>query len=457
MVLGSATVVLAIAVPAARAGTGGEPAPAGIVSATPPASLPHLLASTSQINQVRQLVQCGGTMYAVGSFNTIQQGSTTYTRNDIFSFSATAPYTITNWAPNVVGTYGVVFKSSSDVLNTIAFAGGTCADAYIGGNFSSVNGTAVRDIAEIDTTTGNVVGTFASNASSPVETIVAAGSHLLVGGRFTSINGDSTDKYMVSLNPVTGQSDGFLSLNISGNYQFPGVTSNATHILNQQLSHGGTLDLVEGDFTSVGGQARQQAFVLDLSGANGAVTGWNAPEFTTNCYATEPFYVRAGAWSPDDSTLYFGTTGFHPNGLPTGSYPRSGPCDAALAFPSSPTTVSALWTNYTGCDSLYAAAADSNAAYFAGHERWSMNPLGCDFQGTGGIPAPGTEGVDPANGAVYLNAAGTAGYYSRSRGLGADDMLLTSAGLWIASDNYNSAQYCGGVSTSGICFLPYGH
>jgi len=54
------------------------------------------------------------------------------------------------------------------------------------------------------------------------------------------------------------------------------------------------------------------------------------------------------------------------------------------------------------------------------------------------------------------NSAGTAGLYSRGKGLGADDMLVTGAGLWIASDNYEGAQMCGGVyGLSGICFLPY--
>jgi hypothetical protein len=49
-----------------------------------------------------------------------------------------------------------------------------------------------------------------------------------------------------------------------------------------------------------------------------------------------------------------------------------------------------------------------------------------------------------------------AAYYERSRGIGADDMLLTSAGLWIASDNEGKSQTCGFVSgLSGICFLPY--
>jgi len=455
MAAGSAAAIMVFGIPAAQAGTGGEQPPAGVVLATPPTNLPHLPASTSQTEQIREVVQCGGTMYAVGSFTSIRKGSTTYTRNNVFSFSATAPYTVTTWAPNVVGTYGTT-QNGSDVVNTIAFSNGNCADAYIGGKFTSVNGTAVKNIAEVDTASGNVVTGFRSSASGTVQTIVAAGGHLLAGGNFTSVNGDTADPYMVSLNPATGQSDGFLHLNISGNYQYPGVSSNPTRVFNQQLSHGGTMDLVEGDFTSVGGQARQQAFILSLSGATATVTGWNAPEFNTNCYVTEPFYVRAGAWSPDDSVVYFGTTGFHPDGLPTGSYPRTGPCDAALAFPSSPASVSALWTNYTGCDSLYSVAADSKAAYFGGHQRWSMNPSGCDFQGPGAYPAPGIEGLDPANGALYINAGGTAGYYSRDRGLGADDMLVTSAGLWIASDNFDQAQYCGGVSTSGLCFLPYG-
>jgi hypothetical protein len=453
--LASAAALLALVIPvAAEAGTGGEAPPAGVVSVKPPANLPHLPVTTSQVEQIRQLVQCGGTMYAVGTFATIRRNSTTYARDNVFSFSATAPYAVTNWAPDVVGTYGTT-SNASNTVNTIAFAGGDCANAYIGGHFSSVNGTAVKNIAKISTATGNVITAFKSNASGPVETIVAASSHLLTGGRFTSINGDTTDSYFASLNPATGQSDGFLHLLVSGNYQFPGAGSNATHVYNQQLSPDGTRDLVEGDFTSVGGQSRQQAFMLNVSGPSAVVTGWNVPEFTTNCAQIEPFYVQDGAWSPDGSTVYFGTTGFHPNGQPTGATVRTGPCDAALAFPATQAAVTARWTNYTGCDSLYAAAADAKAVYFGGHERWSMNPADCDSQGPGAYPAPGMEGVDPASGALYLNAAGTAGYYSHDRGLGTDNMLVTSAGLWIASDNFDKTQYCGGVSTSGICFLPY--
>ena len=126
---------------------------------------------------------------------------------------------------------------------------------------------------------------------------------------------------MTSLNPTTGKDDGFIHLGISGNYQFPGVSSNPTRVYNQQLSHGGTLDLVEGDFTSVGGQPRQQMFMLDLSGPAATVTGWTSPELNTNCNYNESFYAQSAAWSTDDATIYVATTGYKPNGTPAGSYP----------------------------------------------------------------------------------------------------------------------------------------
>src|ERR1019366_1582351 len=75
----------------------------GPVSSTPAAGTPQL-AATGTTEQVRQLAQCGGTMYAVGIFTMIQRSSTTYTRNNAFSFSAASPFTVTSWNPNVNGT-----------------------------------------------------------------------------------------------------------------------------------------------------------------------------------------------------------------------------------------------------------------------------------------------------------------------------------------------------------------
>jgi hypothetical protein len=211
----------------------------------------------------------------------------------------------------------------------------------------------------------------------------------------------------------------------------------------------------------VGGESRQQIFMLNLTDSPATVTGWTSSEFNGHCATTEPFYVQAASWSqPDNTTIYVATTGRQPPGtkLPGGL------CDAAVAFPATQSSVTHTWINYTGCDSLFSTAADASTAYFAGHERWSMNPNGCNGQGPGAYPATGLEGLQPqrtatgAGGALYVNPKNkAAAYYERSRGNGADDMLVTSAGLWIASDNFGNSQTCGNTSgLSGICFLPYG-
>lgn len=434
--------------------------PAGPVSATPVTSIPHFPATTSTTEQIRQIAQCGDTMYAVGTFTTIKRQSTTYTRNNVFSFSASSPYTVSSWAPVVNGT-----------VNSITFNGTNCADAYLGGKFTSINGTAVKNIAEVDTTAGNVVTTFGHSASAQVETLSNYGGHIIAGGYFTSINGSSADGFLASLNPTTGKDDGFIQLGISGSYQYPGVATNTTNVYNQSISHSGSLDLVMGDFTSVGGQPRQQIFMLNLATSPASVTAWTSPQwdgsqgeatpqnpnngYPYQCATVEPFYIQAAAWSPDDSTVYIGTTGYHPNNWPTGATPRNGLCDAAAAFPSTQGTVFSEWINYTGCDSLYAAAADAGAAYFAGHERFSMNANDCDALGPGAYAAPGIEGLSTSTGNLLLNGQGTA-LYTRGRGLGADDLLVTSAGLWIASDNLQGTQMCGGVNgLAGLCLLPY--
>jgi hypothetical protein len=435
-----------------------QAASAGPVLPTPVTGIPHLLPSGS--DQIRQIVQCGSTMYAVGTFTQIKRQSTTYTRDNVFSFSAVKPYAVSSWAPAVNG-----------IVNSITFNAGNCANAYIGGKFSSINGTAVKNIAEVSTSTGNVVTTFGHSASAQVETLTSYGTHILAGGLFTSINGSPADPYMTSLNASTGKNDNFLQLSISGNYNFPGVANNPTTVYNQSISNGGTLDLVMGDFTSVGGLPRQQIFMLDLTTTPASVTGWTSPQwdgsqgeatpqnpsngYPYQCATIEPFYIQAAAWSPDDSTIYIGTTGYHPNNWPVGFTPRNGLCDAAAAFPSTQTSVLSEWINYTGCDSLYSAAADASAAYFGGHERWSQNASDCDQQGPGAISAPGMEGLDPGTGNLLLNQQNTA-LYTRGRGLGADDMLLTSAGLWIASDNFDGTQMCNGVyGLAGLCLLPY--
>jgi hypothetical protein len=412
--------------------TGPALAGVGPVSTQPASGTPALPNSSKPAEQVRQLVQCGGTMYAVGRISAVNQDGTTYARHNAFSFMATAPYQMTSWDPDVNGK-----------VNSIAFNGKGCHNAYLGGHFSVVDAQQAKDIVEVSTSTGKVNYAFGRTVSGQVETLLGYHGRILAGGYFRSANGGG-NRYFASLNATTGRDDGFIHLNISGKY-----SANASRVYNQQLSHSGHLDLVEGVFTSVGGTPRQQIFMLDLSGSSAKVTGWTSPEFSQPCQAIESFYVRAASWSPDDRTVYIATTGYHPLGQPVGAHPRTGLCDAAAAFPATQTSVSRKWINYTGCDSLYATAADRKTAYFGGHERWADNKRGCNFAGRGAIRAPGMVGLSPSTGAVAYNP-------TRARGFGADDMLITSAGLWVASDNAFDSNRCGHVrGHAGICFLPY--
>jgi hypothetical protein len=440
--LGAAAVIAAALV----AGAGGFASPAlagpvtaatGPVSTKPAAGTPHLLKTKTE-EVIRQLVQCGDMMYAVGRFWGISQGSKTYGRNNVFSFSATAPYTVSKWNPDVKGE-----------VNSIAFTSGNgCADAYLGGSFSSVHDTPAADIAEVSTSTGALVTSFGHDANGQVHTLLGYQDHLLVGGAFTTINGSNHYRY-VSLNPTTGDDDGFINLHVAGN-----VTGGAGLIYNQQLSHTGNLVLVEGNFLSVGGQPRQQIFMANLNTDPATITGWTSSEFSESCFKTHPLYVHDAAWSPDDSTVYIASTGYHLASWVRGTYPLTGLCDVAAAFPASQESVSPTWINYTGCYSLYGIAADTSTVYVAGHPKYSSNPDGCKSAGPGAITDQGFAGLQASNGATELNSAGRARYSSSRANAG--DMLITSGGLWIASSNRFGSNRCDGVSDlAGICYLPY--
>ncbi len=430
------SVVLALGLTAGPA-SANSPGP---VTANPPNTTPQLATSGTDgsIEVVRQIVPCGGTMYAVGQFNQMKRFTTVYNRNNAFSFSATTGE-VTSWNPNVNGR-----------VETVAFNGTDCSYAYLGGQFTSVNGAVVKNIARVSTTTGAVDAAFKNTAGGRVNHMEVMKGHLLVGGYFPG--------YLKSFNPATGLDDGYAMPAISGNYVFPGVKQNATRVWNMTPSPDGNAVLIMGVFTNVGGLARRQIFRLNL-GVTATVSNWYSdgnpanPKyldgFDEDCATVEPFWLQDASWAPDMSKIYVATTGYKPWDRSAGGFPREELCDAAAGFPATEADVDPLWINYTGCDSLYSTAADEHTVYVGGHQRWMNSPLGCDGQGVVGTPSPGLSGLDPTNGALIFNP-------TKGRGLGATDMLVTPAGLWIASDNQSNVNQCAGkYGHAGICFLPY--
>ncbi len=392
------------------------------VSAAPVSYTPWLLQTTPD-QYVYEIDQCGDSMYAVGRVSAIGQGSQTYSRGNAFSFSASTG-AMTAWDPG-----------ANAPIRSIAFSA-DCSRAYIGGEFTTLKGVAADHIAAVDTTTGALISSFAHNANSDVNVVENVKGNILVGGIFWTINGASRNR-LASLDPTTGAVTSYLTIPATGG-----------KVWNSQVSHDGNRMLVEGQFTAVGGVNRKQIFMLDLGPTSATLSNWYSPEFDQPC--TIGFYVRDAAWSPDDQNVYIATTGAWPPGS-SRSAPRFGLCDAAAAFPATPTSVSHTWINYTGCDSLYAVEATSDTVYIGGHERWANNGFGCDSLGSGGVSRPGIAALSATTGLA------TSWNPTRALGYGADDLLITSAGLWVASDNFRDgwAQKCGGlIKHGGICFFP---
>lgn len=421
----------------ARAGTA-TPSSVGNSAAT---GTPHFL--TKPYEEARILRVCGGTVFVGGEFHTIVWNGKTYTRNNLFSFSASPPYTITSWNPNVNGkVWGLALNSS-------------CTSAYVGGQFSSIHGQAVRNLAKVSVRTGSVDTPFGHDANSTVRTIMFAGGRLLVGGDFSSINGSAT-KYYVALDPSTGKDTRYVDLHIYGNYNWKGASTTHTDVYGQSLDPAAPKVQIVGVFTSVDGQARQQSAQIWLGAHSANATGWQAPIFNDHCTDVETFFERAApAWSPDGSALYFASTGHHLQGWSKGSYPLTGPCDTVLKLPSASASHSPSWIEYSGCDSYFSVAADpsGDAVYAAGHERWYGNRYGCDVAGPGAVPDPGMVGLNASTGALLRTSSG-APKYSMSKA-NAFTMDATGSGLWIGSTNRYGSQYCNqSPDHEGICYLP---
>lgn len=411
--------------------------PAGPASAAGPTTqnaadwTPQMVAPAGG-GYVRQLTPCGNLMYVAGTFSQFRSpadGGATYTRNNALAFNATTGR-MTAFNPNTNG-----------IVNSIALDPADCTTAWIGGKFSSVGGNSASNIAAVDATTGAFKAGFAHTSAGQVNALLHTHGHLLVGGYFSSINGVARAK-LASLNPSTGAVDGYLTLGLAGSY--PG-NPNGTRGYNFTLSHGGTRALVMGDFTSVGGVHREQVFQLDLGASTATLNGWTSSDFYIHCADSLPFYVQDAAYSPDDSVVYVATTGYKAPSDPR----HTGVCDAAAAYPNVATTVNHTWVNFAGCDSLLSVAADTSTVYIGGHQRWADNENGCDGAGSGSVSRPGIGGLSPSTGRA------TAWNPTRSRGAGADDLVVTNAGLWIGSDDHSGATSCAGEYHPGICFLPY--
>jgi hypothetical protein len=365
---------------------------------------------------VDALAQLGNTLYAGGEFRLVQKGGTTFNRTNLVSFDATDGTVTPNFAPTFDGKVFALLATGTSL--------------YVGGYFHQANGVARRGLVKLNATTGAVDTAFDAHLNGAVQEIRLVNGRLLVGGKFS--------QKLLALNPATGANTNYINISITGT-----VASNAgaTDVYRFAVNPQGTRLVAIGNFTTVGGQDRRRAFMLDL-GASATLSQWYYAPLRNNCRASSlPAYMRDVDFSPDGSYFVVDTTGFVPF---AGGVGRD-LCDAAARFetnvlnPTRPT-----WINYSGGDTFHSILATGAAVYVQGHFRALDNPNGTNGPAPGSSPRQGIGAINPTTGLALPWNPG------KTRGVGGKDFLATSAGLWVASDG----RMFNGEVRDNIAFCP---
>jgi hypothetical protein len=352
---------------------------------------------------VYAIAQSGDTMFVGGSFHKVTNSSrtVTYTRSNFLAFSASTG-AVNPMTPSFDGAVWALLANGSSL--------------YVGGSFKNVNGVAHRALVKLNASTGAVDPTFKPVINwGNVTEIRLVGGRLLIGGTFP--------RRLAALDPTTGADTGYLALGINGSVQ---SNAGSPRVYRFAVNPAGDRLVAIGNFTTVLGEPRRQAFMLRL-GSNPTLSPWHPHALDLQCRSTDtPVYLRDVDFSPDGSYFVFAASGY----LPKSGDGGTAVCDAASRWETvdESSTAGPSWINYTGGDTLHAVAVTGVTVYVQGHQRWLDNPFGADFAGPGAVSRPGIGALDPATGkALDWNP-------TKTRGVGGKDFLATSTGLWVGSD-----------------------
>ncbi|HEX4431874.1 MAG TPA: hypothetical protein VHZ96_21575 [Frankiaceae bacterium] len=326
---------------------------------------------------------------------------------------------------------------------------------YAAGHFKHV-GTTTTNVALFAISNGARVTTFAPVvADGTINTMALVGTHLLLGGYFSRIDGVARQG-LASVNYATGALEPFFNIQLNGHHNFNSVNHGTVEgqvgAISMSVSPDGSRVIVIGNFTNVKdsangkvGYTRDQIVNIRMSTALPTVDpNWATPVFTNKCSSNAfDSYVQAVQWSPDGSFFVVVDSGGY-----LGASLQA--CDSAVRFNNSSTglNVPPAWIDFTGKDSLYSVAVTSAAVYVGGHQRWLNNPLGSDNAKAGAVPRPGLGALDPANGVPLAWNPGR-----NPRGHGADVIYGTRTGIWVGSDTNFIGN--GTYEHDELAFFPY--
>ncbi|MFG3600053.1 malectin domain-containing carbohydrate-binding protein [Micromonospora chersina] len=406
-----ATVALTAAGLTPAGPAGAAPDHSTLVRATPSTASPDIMDGT-----VDAIHDAGTKIIVAGSFTRVQnRGSDVdITRNYLLAFDKATGTVDTAFAPTVDNeVYAVV-------------AGPTAGTVFVAGKFNTVNGVTRRKVALLNVATGAVVTSFAGPAfNGLVNDIALVGGRLLVGGIFTTAGNPNPRGGLASLNASTGAVDNYLTTALTEHHNYDGVSGANAGVGADKLavSPDGTKLVVIGNFKKADGVPHDQIVKLDLGATAATVADWNTNRYTPRCaWWAFDSYMRDIAFAPDGSYFVVVTTGA-PNG---GTL-----CDAAARWEAGATgaDLQPTWVDYTGGDTYLSVGISEQAVYVGGHFRWLNNSFGGDSAQAGAVGRASIAALDPRTGLPLSWNPGR-----HPRGIGASEMLVTPAGLWVGSD-----------------------
>jgi beta-propeller uncharacterized protein DUF5122 len=170
-------------------------------------------------------------------------------------------------------------------VNAVAYLGGTL---YLGGSFTSVDGSTRNHLAACDAATGSL-RSWNPNANGVVRALKVspAGTRVYVGGDFSAVGG-ATRYRVAALSPSSGGAFGWSPY---VNDSVKAVTTSTT----------GSTVYVGGDFDSAEGAGRQHLAAFNATSGNLSTTFKPTVSNGAGHFAT----VLSMAVRPDNQTLYF--------------------------------------------------------------------------------------------------------------------------------------------------------
>jgi hypothetical protein len=260
------------------------PASALAVPVAAPSNTP--LGTWQAQDRVSALAISNGVVYLGGSFTSLtSHGSSrrTVTRNHLAAINE-ATGAPTAWNPNVNGAVHAIKVVGSRV--------------YLGGSFTSIGGTPVRNLAAVGRGSGRVVAAFRASANGEVDALAASATKLYVGGTFSRVD---------------GLAHGNLAAVALGNGAIAGAwaarTNGAVHTLLDATGTGRVY--VGGHFSAVDGASRP--FLAAVGAKRGSVFRWaSAPLGQVWSLALSPqgpLYVGVGGHQGGQLDSYQPLTG----------------------------------------------------------------------------------------------------------------------------------------------------